>query len=190
MNWKGLEFDSVPVHLVKEGGQQLTDDYRGKNPMAEVPTLDIDGLRLTQSIAIIEYIEESRPERPLMPADLATRAKVRQVSQIIASGTQPVQNLRVLRKHGIEHKVEWGQWAINHGFVALEKLLLETAGKYCVGDEVTVADLCLVPQVYNANRFKVDMSVYPTIARIELELAKLPEFEKAHPSQQPDAQPA
>eukprot|EP00040_Diaphanoeca_grandis_P026193 m.146388 g.146388 ORF g.146388 m.146388 type:complete len:219 (+) comp30475_c0_seq2:129-785(+) len=189
LNWKGIDFTSHPIHLVKDGGQQLTDDYKAKNPMAEVPALEIDGVLLTQSMAIIEYLEESRPERPLLPRSFIDRAKVRQIVQIIAAGIQPVQNLRVLRKHGIEHKVEWGQWAINHGFEALEKQLKLTAGKYCVGDEVTMADLCLVPQVYNANRFKIDMSKYPTIAKINDTLAALPEFEKAIPSNQPDAQP-
>lgn len=189
LNLKGIDFKSIPVHLVKDGGQQLDSDYKSKNPMAEVPTLEIDGISLTQSVAIMEYLEETRPTKPLLPCDPVARAKVRQISQIIAAGIQPVQNLRVLKKHGIEHKVDWGQWAINHGFEALEIELTKTAGKFSVGDDVTMADLCLVPQVYNANRFKVDMTKYPTIARIDAALSELPEFKKAHPDNQIDAQP-
>mmetsp|Transcript_37445 Transcript_37445/g.98205 ORF Transcript_37445/g.98205 Transcript_37445/m.98205 type:complete len:244 (+) Transcript_37445:129-860(+) len=190
LNWKGIKFDSVPVHLVKDGGEQLKPSYTRVNPMMQVPTLAIDDLVLSESIAIIEYLDEAKGGRAILPADPVSRAKVREIVNIIASGIQPVQNLRVLRKHGIDKKVEWGQWAINHGFVALEEKLTTTAGKYCLGDEVTLADMCLVPQVYNAKRFKVDMSKYPTIARINEALATLPEFEKAHPSAQPDAQPA
>ena len=149
-------------------------------------------------------------ERPLLPRDDAVaRFKVRELCQIVASGIQPVQNLRVLQKHGawgaggraaggsaltgeragLEHKVEWGQWAINHGFKALEAALSRTAGTYCYGDAVTMADLCLVPQIYNAARFKVDMAPFPTIARVGAALAELPEFKAAHPDAQPDAQP-
>lgn len=188
LNWKHIAFDSIPVHLVRDGGEQLKNEYRRLNPMMQVPTLKIDGLSLTESVAIIEYLEESRPQRPLLPRDPVARASIRELVNIVAAGIQPVQNLRVLRKHGIEQKVDWGQWAINHGFKALEAKLQKTAGKYCYGDEITLADLFLVPQVYNANRFKVDMSQYPTISRIDAALASIPEFQRAHPDEQPDAQ--
>jgi maleylacetoacetate isomerase len=164
--------------------------------MKEVPCIEIDGHLLTQSIPIIEYLDETRPGAALLPKDPYQRATARRIAEMINSGIQPVQNLRVLLKvmnkeKGAENrtkaKVEWGQWAINHGFEAVEKTLQCTAGKCCVGDTVTIADLCLVPQVYNANRFKVDMSQFPIISRVQKYLASLPAFEQAHPSKQPDA---
>lgn len=147
----------------------------------QVPTLDIDGHSLAQSMAIINYLDETRSEvSPLFPKDAYGRAMVRQMCDIIACDIQPVQNLRVLLKHVAAggDKMEWGKWAIENGFKGLEATLAKTAGKYCYGDDVTAADLCLVPQVYNANRFKVDMSQFPTIAAIEKNLAELEAFKQ------------
>ncbi|KAM9787015.1 maleylacetoacetate isomerase isoform X1 [Syngnathus typhle] len=182
---KGIEYDQVPVNLIKDGGQQLTEDYKTLNPMQQVPAVEIDGVTLSQSLAVIQYIDETRPGPRLLPSDPVKRAHVRMISDLIASGIQPLQNLHVIQKIGAE-KVQWAQYFINRGFEALEPLLKQTAGKYCVGDEISMADVCLVPQVYNAERFKVDLSLYPTIQRLNETLMKIEAFQVSHPSCQPD----
>eukprot|EP00800_Vazella_pourtalesii_P019433 TRINITY_DN658_c0_g4_i1.p1 TRINITY_DN658_c0_g4~~TRINITY_DN658_c0_g4_i1.p1 ORF type:complete len:162 (-),score=28.64 TRINITY_DN658_c0_g4_i1:62-547(-) len=154
--------------------------------MKEVPTLIIDGHTLTQSLPIIEYLEETRPGYMVLPKNPLVRAKVREISHIISSSIQPIQNLRVLNKIGKDGSAEWGQYWIKNGFDALEIILKGSAGKYCVGDEITMADLCLVPQFFNAGRFKVEMEPYPTICRIVEELEKNESFKAAHPFNQPD----
>uniref|UniRef100_A0A8D0C5L8 maleylacetoacetate isomerase n=1 Tax=Salvator merianae TaxID=96440 RepID=A0A8D0C5L8_SALMN len=164
---------------------KLTSEFQTVNPMQQVPALKIDGIILSQSLAIIEYLEETRPNPRLLPEDPKKRAQVRMIAEHIASGIQPLQNLSVLQQMG-EKKLEWAQQCISHGFKALEQILKETAGRYCIGNEVTVADLCLVPQVYNAERFKVDLTAYPTICRINKALLELEEFRISHPSCQPD----
>nr|XP_056707366.1 maleylacetoacetate isomerase [Euleptes europaea] len=185
---KGIAYDQAPVNLVKDGGQQLSSEYRSVNPMQQVPALKIDGVTLSQSLAIIEYLEETRPDPRILPQDPKKRVQVRMISDLIASGIQPLQNLTVLQQLG-EKKLEWAQRCISHGFKALEQILQETAGHYCVGDEVSMADLCLVPQVYNAERYKVDLAPYPTIRRINKALLELEEFKTSHPSRQPDTPP-
>jgi len=195
---KEIQYDYVAVHLLNNGGEQLAENYATKNPSRELPTLEIDGLCLAQSVPIIEYLEETRSNGPhLLPSDPAQRAVVRRVSEIIASGIQPVQNLRVLKYVMAKHeepaektkqKLAWGKHWITDGFVALEAVLADTAGTCCVGDEVTMADCCLVPQVYNANRFGCDMTKFPIITKINEHLCQLSPFIAAHPSKQPDAQ--
>ncbi|XP_020485763.2 maleylacetoacetate isomerase isoform X2 [Labrus bergylta] len=182
---KGIEYDQVPVNLIKDGGQQRTQEYKTLNPMQQVPAVEIDGITLSQSLAVIQYLDETRPGARLLPADPKKRAHVRIISDIIASGIQPLQNLYVIQKIGAE-KVQWSQHFIDRGFQALEPLLKETAGKYCVGDEISMADICLVPQVYNAERFKVDMEQYPTIKRLNQTLLEIDAFKVSHPSNQPD----
>ncbi|KAI1895525.1 hypothetical protein AGOR_G00107150 [Albula goreensis] len=182
---KGIEYDQAPVNLIKDGGQQLTDQFKALNPMQQVPAFTIDGITLSQSLAIILYIEETRPGPRLFPTDPHKRAQVRMISDLIVSGIQPLQNLYVLQKIGAE-KVQWAQHFILRGFEALEPLLKQTAGKYCVGDEISVADICLVPQVYNAERFKVDISQFPTIKRLNETLLEVEAFKASHPSCQPD----
>lgn len=182
---KGIEYDQVPVNLVKDGGQQYSLQYKTLNPMQQVPAVEIDGITLSQSLAVIQYIDESRPGQPLLPTDPQKRAQVRMISDLIASGIQPLQNLYVIQKIGAE-KVQWAQHFINRGFQALEPILKETAGKYCVGDEISMADICLVPQVYNAERFKVDIEQYPTIKRLNAALLEIDAFRTSHPSCQPD----
>lgn len=186
---KGIDYDYKPVHLVK--GQQKGDEYKSLNPMGQVPTLQIDGLTLTQSLPIIEYLDETRPENRLLPQEPADRVMVRRLAEIINSGIQPVQNFSVLVKlaemtGNDGDKAVWGKEWITRGFDALEPEIAKTAGQYSFGDAVTMADLALVPQVYNANRFKVDMTKYPTITRVHANLVELEAFKKADPTAQPD----
>ncbi|XP_071788542.1 maleylacetoacetate isomerase-like [Asterias amurensis] len=181
---KGIEHEYSAVNLLKS--EQLGEKYLSVNPTGQVPALQIDSMVLTQSNAIIEYLDETRAAPSLLPKDPKTRFLVRELSQVISCGIQPFQNSKVLRYIGDEKKGEWGHRAIKEGFEALEKLLEQTAGTYCVDDEITMADLCLVPQVYNANRFKVDMSKFPVISRINAALMELDSFKASHPSKQPD----
>ncbi|XP_015668106.1 maleylacetoacetate isomerase isoform X2 [Protobothrops mucrosquamatus] len=185
---KGIAYEQASINLIKDGGQQMTSDFQAVNPMQQVPAIKIDGIILSQSLAIIEYLEDTRPLPRLLPQDPKKRAMVRMISNHVASGIQPLQNLAVLQQMG-EKKLDWAQRIISQGFKALEQILQETAGCYCVGDEVTMADLCLVPQVYNAERFKMDLTPYPTISRINRALLELEAFQSSHPSQQPDTPP-
>ncbi|XP_026209523.1 maleylacetoacetate isomerase isoform X2 [Anabas testudineus] len=182
---KGIEYDQAPVNLIKDGGQQFTEQYKKINPMQQVPAVEIDGITLSQSLAAIQYIDETRPGPRLLPADPVKRAQVRMISDLIASGIQPLQNVYVLQKVGAE-KIQWAQHFIERGFQALEPMLKQTAGKYCVGDEISMADICLVPQVYNAQRYKVDVDQYPTIKRLNQTLLEIDAFQVTHPSRQPD----
>ncbi|KAM9201927.1 maleylacetoacetate isomerase isoform 1-T1 [Dugong dugon] len=186
---KGIDYVTVPINLVKDGGQQFSEEFQTLNPMMQVPALKIDGLTIGQSLAIIEYLEETRPTPRLLPQDPKKRASVRMISDLIASGIQPLQNLSVLKQVGQENQLAWAQNVISSGFNALEKILQSTAGKYCVGDEVSMADLCLVPQVANAERFKVELTSYPTISRINKMLLALEAFQVTHPCRQPDTPP-
>ncbi|XP_075282964.1 maleylacetoacetate isomerase isoform X1 [Opisthocomus hoazin] len=182
---KGVAYDMVPVNLLKDGGQQFSPEFKAVNPMQQVPALKIDGITLSQSLAIIHYLEDTRPNPRLLPLDPKKRAQVRMIADHIVSGIQPLQNLGILKQMG-EKKLEWAQNCITSGFQALEQILQHTAGRYCVGDEVSVADVCLVPQVSNAERFKVDMGPYPIIIRINKALLELEAFKVSHPSRQPD----
>ncbi|CAL8272632.1 unnamed protein product [Merluccius merluccius] len=182
---KGIEYEQVPVNLIKDGGQQLTDQYKALNPMQQVPAVEIDGITLSQSLAVIQYIDETRQGPKLLPACPKKRAQVRMICDIIASGIQPLQNLYVIQKIGAD-KVPWAQHFIQRGFQALEPILKETAGTYCVGDELSMADICIVPQVYNAERFKVNVGQYPTIDRLNQTLVEIEAFKLSHPSCQPD----
>lgn len=189
LNLKEIPYDIKPVSLIKGGGEQHSDEYRNVNPMEHVPALQIDGHTLIESMNIMHYLEETRPQKALMPQDVFKRAKVREICEVITSGIQPLQNLTVLIYVGEEKQKEWAQHWINRGFRAVEKLLSASAGKYSVGDEITLADCCLIPQVFNARRFQVDLRPFPTILRIERELENHPAFRAAHPSSQPDCPP-
>ncbi|XP_059908288.1 maleylacetoacetate isomerase isoform X2 [Gadus macrocephalus] len=182
---KGIEYEQIPVNLIKDGGQQLTDQYKALNPMQQVPAVEIDGITLSQSLAVIQYIDETRQGPKLLPVCPKKRAQVRMICDIIASGIQPLQNLYVIQKIGAD-KAQWAQHFIQRGFQALEPILKETAGTYCVGDEISMADICLVPQVYNAERFKVDVGQFPTIDRLNQTLVGVEAFKLSHPSCQPD----
>jgi len=192
---KGLPYEAVPVHLLKNGGEQLGESYRGVNPAALVPALQDGDTTITQSMAIIEYIDEVHPQSPLLPPDAAGRARVRALAQTIACDTHPLSNLRVLKyltgTVGMteQAKTEWMHQWMKLGLAAFEALLGDgKAGRYCHGDTPSLADCCLVPQVFNAQRFGVDLSPYPEIARIAANCAELAAFQAAHPSQQADAE--
>ena len=197
---KNIPFTTAPVHLVRAGGEQLGEAYAALNPTRKVPTLEIDGLRLLQSPAIIEYLEETRPDPPLLPADPAARASVRALCALVACDVQPLGNLCVLKRvagllpeaataeERAAAREGWARHFIAAGFAGLEALLAGCAGRYCVGDEVSLADAYLEPQGYNAARFGVDMGPFPTIARVLKNLAEHPAVRAAHPSAQPDAE--
>jgi len=196
LNLKGLAYEYAPIHLLRDGGQQLKPDYRELNPDGIVPTfIDGDDV-LTQSLAIIEYLEETHPEPSLLPGTPLDRAFIRSVALQIACEIHPVDNLRVLKylKHtlkvGDEAKDAWYRHWLESGFDSLEKRLANDSrvGKLCFGDTPTLADLCLVPQVFNARRFNLDMSRYPTIERISDHAAQIDAFARAAPGQQPDAE--
>jgi len=184
--WKNIDYDYKPVNLIKEGGEQHTDSYVSLNPSQLVPSFVVDGAQLTESLSILEYLEETYPDPPLLPKAAIDRAKVRAIALQIACQIQPIQNLRVLQFVGDEKKVEWAKHWIIEGFKSLEAMLLSSAGKYCFGDQITLADCCLAPQVYNAARFNVDLSKFPTISRINEALMELDAFKKSSPSSQPD----
>ncbi len=193
---KGLPFEYVPVHLLKDGGQQLSEQYRALNANALVPTLLDDDHALSQSMAIVEYLDETHPEPALLPGTALDRAYVRAVSQSIACEIHPLNNLRVLKylKHTLgvseEAKDAWYRHWIEIGFDGLEATLTREgkAGRFCFGDTPTLADICLVPQVFNAQRFQVDLEPYPTIVRIFDACMELPAFQQAAPKAQPDAE--
>jgi len=196
LNLKGLSYDAIPVHLLKDGGQQRQEEYRRINPSGLVPAFQDDRITLTQSMAIIEYLEERFPAVPLLPQDAPGRAKVRELAQIIACDIHPLNNLRVLRhlvhelKLSEEQKTEWVRHWIREGLAGLEAHLARdpAAGPFCHGPAPTIADCFLVPQVFNAQRFEIDMAAYPNIARINAQCVELPAFAAAHPSKQPDAE--
>jgi maleylacetoacetate isomerase len=190
---KGLAYDTIPIHLQKEGGMNLKPEYRAINPLKRVPTLRLDsGDLLTQSLAIIEYLDEIHPQPPLLPGDALGRAKVRALSQLIACDIHPLNNLAPLRylKNELgqdQAKIDaWYHHWVIAGFDALEAMLGN--GPYAFGAEVTLADICLVPQVANARRLKVPLDNYPKIVAVDAACAKLPAFEKARPENQPDAE--
>ncbi|HEU4817649.1 maleylacetoacetate isomerase [Janthinobacterium sp.] len=198
LNLKGIAYDSIPVHLLQDGGQQLLPAYRAVNPSALVPALDDEGAILTQSLAMLEYLDETRPAVPLLPADALGRARVRALALAIACDAHPLTNLRVLKylKNTLglsdEAKQEWYRHWMAEGLAAVEALLAQGdpagAGLFCHGDSPTMADCCLVPQVFNAQRFAIDLAPYPRVARIHAHCAGLPAFAAAHPSRQPDAE--
>jgi maleylpyruvate isomerase len=196
LNLKGLPYEAVPVHLVRHGGEHLQDQYRAMNPSALVPTFEDEGAMLTQSMAILEYLEETHPAVPLLPQAPLERARVRALAQMVACDIHPINNLRILRylvhTLGIsdDAKNEWYRHWVREGFAALEAHLAANPapGRFCHGDTPTFADCFLVPQVYNAQRFNIDMAPYPNIARINEACAELPAFVAAHPAQQPDAE--
>jgi len=189
--FKGIEVEHVPVHLVKDGGQQFSSAFVAKNPMAEVPVLELDdGELLTQSVAILEYLEETYPTPPLLPAEPLLRARVRTLVQIVNSGIQPLQNRVVLTELARGGLVadDWARYFIKRGLTAFEQRAARDRGAFSVGDTPTFADVYLVPQLFNARRFGLPLEGYPTLVRIEERCYELPAFQKARPENQSDAE--
>jgi maleylacetoacetate isomerase len=196
LNLKALPHEIVPVHLVNNGGEQHRQEYLELNPQGRVPTL-LDGARVfRQSMAIIEYLDEAYPgAMALLPSTARERARVRALAQVVACDIHPLNNLRVmgfLEREFSTPQVERDRWTrhwIIEGFRALEAMLDDntSTGLYCDGDAPTLADLCMVPQMYNARRFDVDLTPFPTMVRIEQQCLQLPAFDQARPEKQPDA---
>lgn len=196
LNLKNLAYEYIPVHLVKDGGQQKSIEYQRLNPAMLVPSLvdDSEDITLTQSMAIIEYLDEKYPSNiELLPKHIVDRAWVRMLAQDLACDIQPITNLRILQALSLEFNADtqatkkWAHDWIVKGFVALEKRLKTRSGKYSFGYSITLADVCLVPQVYNAIRFEVDMQQFPLIKKVYENCQLLPAFIDAAPQNQPDA---
>ncbi|WP_428033343.1 maleylacetoacetate isomerase [Amphritea sp.] len=192
LNLKGVDYQQVPISLL--AGEQRSAEYLQRNPQGLVPALQDGELLLTQSLAICEYLEESCPgAQPLLPENAADRAKVRSMAQLVACDIHPLNNLRMLKylvsELGVSEaqKTQWYQHWIYQGFDALEQILSDTAGDYSFADDVTLADLYLVPQVFNANRFGCILDCYPNIVRVNENCLKLKAFADAHPDLQPGA---
>ena len=193
LNLKGLAYETVSIHLQKEGGLNRKPAYRAINPQMRVPVLKLDtGDIITQSLAIIEYLDELQPQPRLLPDNAAQRAHVRAVAQIIACDIHPLNNTsslnylrRTLKADEAAINAWYAHWVVA-GFDAVEALL--APGPYAFGGTVGLADICLVPQVYNARRFKIPLERYPKIVAVDAACAKLAAFENARPDNQPDAE--
>jgi maleylacetoacetate isomerase len=192
-NLKGLGYDTLAIHLQKEGGQNRKPAYRAINPQMRLPTLELeDGERITQSLAIIEYLDEVHPQPPLLPSEPVARAQVRALAQLVACDIHPLNNIGPLRylKNELgqdQSKIDaWYHHWVREGFDALEAMI--RPGPYAYGAEVTLADICLVPQIANARRLKVPLAPYPKIVAVDAACAELEAFEQARPENQPDAE--
>jgi maleylpyruvate isomerase len=205
--WKGIAHEIIPVHLLADGGQQRQEGYRAKNPMAQVPLLEVDEggpsgpggpggpggavQRIGQSMAILAYLEERFPQPALLPEDLYLRARTRQLAELVASGIQPLQNLSVVQyldEQGHDSK-SWLRHWVRRGLLAFDETSRETRGDFCVGDRVTWADLCLIPQLYGARRFGIDLTEMPALLAIEQRCLALDAFQQSEPARQIDAPP-
>jgi len=192
LNLKGLPYEIVPIHLLRDGGEQRSEAYRNINPQGLVPVLQHGNRQLRQSLAILEYLDETWPTNPLLPATARSRQRARALAQAIACDIHPLNNLIALQYLRRELKHEqpaidaWYHHWILQGFAALEAML--KPGPYSFGRDVTLADVCLVPQVYNARRLKVPLDKFPNIVAIDAACLKLSAFDKARPENQPDAE--
>ena len=194
LNLKGLAYQTVPVHLVRDGGEQHDPGFRKSNPQGRVPVLEHGSRVMLQSLAILEYLDETWPTPALLPSSGRDRQRVRAIAQAVVCDIHPLNNLGV--QQYFEHtwhvpqpeRDGWVRHWIGDGFAAIEAMINDhpATGRYCEGDTPTLADCCLIPQVYNARRFSVDMSAFPTIIRIEQACLALPEFDAARPERQPD----
>lgn len=192
---KGVSYEYAAVHLIRDGGQQHQPEFGSVNPQRQVPVLEVDEAgataRLVQSMAIIEYLDERFPEPPLLPSSALERAHVRALAELVNSGIQPLQNTSTFAELG-RHGVASGPWAqhfVQKGLTALERLAAPRAGAFLFGDRVSLADVYLVPQLYNARRFGVPLDAFPTLTRAETSAQALPAFQRAIPEAQPDAEP-
>jgi len=196
LNLKGVAYETVPVHLLRDGGEQLTPAYRKRNPDGLVPALEVEGAALQQSLAIMEYLDETHPQPPLLPQSPLDRAWVRGIALSIACDIHPINNLRVLRylvrtlKVSEDDKNAWYRHWCEQGLAALETSLARDVrvGTFCYGDSPSLADCCLVPQVANAQRLSCDLSGMPSIMRINEACLALDAFARAAPAVQPDAE--
>ncbi|MBA5637674.1 maleylacetoacetate isomerase [Duganella sp. LX20W] len=196
MNLKGIEAEHLHVHLSRNGGEQFGAAFDALNPQHLLPVLEDSAVQLTQSLAIIEYLDETQPGQRLLPEDPAGRARVRAISQLIACDIHPLNNLRVLKYLSEELKLTpdakngWYRHWTGLGLAALEQQLARdgATGSYCHGNTPTMADCCLIPQLYNARRFECDLSPYPTLLRIAARCEEMPAFQLARPEAQPDAE--
>ncbi len=195
LNLKGLAYDLAPVHLLRDGGEQHRPEFREANPQGLVPVLQHGQRMLRQSLAILEYLDEMWPRPALLPATARERQRARALAQLVACDIHPLNNLRVLqyfeRTWGVPQpeRDEWVRHWIGDGLAAFEAMLVDhpSTGQFCEGNAPTIADCCLVPQLYNARRFGVPLDAYPTIVRIEQACLALPAFDAARPERQPDA---
>lgn len=196
LNLKGLAYDIVPVHLLHDGGQQHSAEYRGINPQQLVPVLGHGHRRLSQSLAILEYLDEMWPTPALLPSTARERQRVRALALLVACDIHPLNNLRVLRylSHPLEQPEDtrntWARHWMGLGLAAMEDALAHSphTGLCCHGDAPTLADCCLIPQTFNARRFGMDLAAWPTIQRIVAHCEALAPFEQAHPARQGDAE--
>ncbi len=192
LHLKGIAFENVPVHLVRDGGEQRSATHRARNPLAQVPVLELDdGRYLSQSLAILRYLDGIVAEPRLFPLDDVQAANVLMLAEVVNSGIQPLQNLSVGQKIASlgGNNTAWFAEVIHNGLVGLEAMAEPLAGRVLVGDTVSVADICLVPQLYNARRFDVSLEPFPTLRAVEAACVVLPAFQAAHPDVQPDATP-
>jgi maleylacetoacetate isomerase len=195
LNLKGIKFEYIPVHLIKNGGEQLKPEYLALNPMGQVPCLEHNGRMIAQTMAIFFYLDEIQQAPPLFPKDAYARAKVIELCEVVNSGIQPLHNTGVLgeltKRFGADQdaKAAWTQHWIQKGLVALEQTVSKTAGKFAVGDEPTAADCFVIPQMFAARRFGAEVSEFKTLLRIEKNANELPAFQLAHPEKQVDYAP-
>ncbi len=202
LNYKQISYSQASVHLLKDGGEHHTPEYKTLNPQSLVPTLLDDGFAIGQSMAILEYLEEKYPETSLLPSDMESRAKIRQLCQLITCDVHPLNNLRVLQylsekvEINDEQKQDWYHHWLRTGFKAYVALLKQAGGKgelvsngeYSSGKELSMADVCLIPQIYNATRFNFPMEEFPELMAINNNCLKLEYFQNAMPENQPDAE--
>jgi maleylpyruvate isomerase len=191
---KGVSYEYAAVHLMRDGGQQHQPAFGALNPQRQVPVLELEEagqtVRLVQSMAIIEYLDERFPDPPLLPGNALDRAHVRALAELVNSGIQPLQNTSTfaeLTRHGVASE-PWAKLFVEKGLASLERLAAPRAGKFLFGDRASLADIYLVPQLYNARRFGVPLEGFPTLTRAETSAQALPAFQRARPEAQPDAE--
>lgn len=194
LHWKNIPFEYIPIHLVKDGGRQRSEEFRRINPMAHVPALDHDGFVVAESMAILQYLDDLHPENRLIPTDPRGKARVLQLCEIVNSGIQPLQNLKVQKLLESEYHLSkpdsdrFVKHWIQDGFTNLERLLSTTAGEYSYGNLFTAADCFVVPQCLTAKRFGVEVTNFPILARVNANALKLEAVQKSLPEKQPDYQ--